>query len=57
MLGAARMWDLTVATVHTYAVGDAQAVVHNCGDTIQSFDELTSKLDKDKEVVVSWVTG
>ncbi len=32
--GAARMWDLTVATVHTFAVGDAQAVVHNCGDKI-----------------------
>ncbi len=32
--GAARMWDLTVATVHTFAVGDAQAVVHNnCGDS------------------------
>ncbi len=31
--GAARMWDLTVANVHTFAVGDAQAVVHNCGDS------------------------
>lgn len=24
------MWDLTVANVHTFAVGDAQVVVHNC---------------------------
>ena len=29
--GAADMWDLTIADVHTFAVGDAQAVVHYCG--------------------------
>jgi hypothetical protein len=51
--GAARMWDLMVANVHTFAVGDAQAVVHNCGnEVINNSDELVSKLDKDKDVVV-----
>jgi hypothetical protein len=29
--GTAAMWDLSVANVHTFAVGDAQMVVHNCG--------------------------
>lgn len=38
--GAARMWDLTVATTHTFAVGDAQAVVHNC-----NFGSNRSKID------------
>jgi hypothetical protein len=32
--GAARMWDLTVANVHTFAVGASQAVVHNCGGSL-----------------------
>ena len=30
--GAADMWDLTVAQVHTFAVGSGQFVVHNCPD-------------------------
>jgi hypothetical protein len=29
--GAAAMWDLTVSTVHTFAVGTGRYVVHNCG--------------------------
>lgn len=31
--GAANMWDLTVANVHTFAVGAGAYVVHNCGAT------------------------
>ncbi len=30
--GTAAMYDLTVSTVHTFAVGSGQYVVHNCGD-------------------------
>ena len=29
--GAADMWDLTVSSVHDFAVGTGQFVVHNCG--------------------------
>jgi hypothetical protein len=29
--GAAAMWDLSVANVHTFAVGVGKYVVHNCG--------------------------
>jgi hypothetical protein len=29
--GAANMWDLTVANVHTFAVGNGAFVAHNCG--------------------------
>lgn len=29
--GGTEMWDLTVANVHTFAVGSGQFVVHNCG--------------------------
>ncbi len=28
--GVGPMWDLSLESVHTFAVGDAQAVVHNC---------------------------
>ncbi len=28
--GVGPMWDLALESVHTFAVGDAQAVVHNC---------------------------
>src|SRR5579872_5982982 len=34
--GAAAMWDLTVANVHTFAVGTGQFVVHNSGCTGQN---------------------
>ncbi len=44
--GAARMWDLTVATVHTFAVGDAQAVVHNC-DPLDGWGRSHSKHFRD----------
>jgi hypothetical protein len=36
--GTAAMWDLTVAKVHTFAVGGGEYVVHNCGDTINPND-------------------
>ncbi len=29
--GVGAMWDLSLGSVHTFAVGDAQVVVHNCG--------------------------
>ncbi len=29
----AAMYDLTVSNIHTFAVGDGQYVVHNCGDS------------------------
>jgi deoxycytidylate deaminase len=31
--GSEEMWDLTVANVHTFAVGTGEYVVHNCGET------------------------
>ncbi len=34
--GAADMWDLTVANVHTFAVGSGAFVVHNCGDQVRA---------------------
>lgn len=34
--GAADMWDLTVANVHTFAVGTGAFVVHNCGDQVKA---------------------
>ncbi len=33
--GVGPMWDLSLAAVHTFAVGDAQAVVHNCDDIVR----------------------
>jgi len=41
--GDAAMWDLTVATVHTFAVGSGQFVVHNCGDPLR--DKATGEID------------
>ena len=29
--GVGQMWDLSLDAIHTFAVGDAQVVVHNCG--------------------------
>jgi hypothetical protein len=29
--GVGAMWDISLDSVHTFAVGDVQAVVHNCG--------------------------
>jgi RHS repeat-associated protein len=33
--GAAAMWNLTVSTFHTFAVGAGQYVVHNCGEQVE----------------------
>jgi deoxycytidylate deaminase len=33
--GAATMWNLTVSTFHTYAVGAGRYVVHNCGEQVE----------------------
>ncbi|MBF6589716.1 MAG: hypothetical protein IVW57_04190 [Ktedonobacterales bacterium] len=35
--GTAPMWDLTVSTLHDFAVGVGQYVVHNCGGENDSF--------------------
>jgi hypothetical protein len=40
--GAADMWDLTVSNVHTFAVGDGQFVVHNCGGDMSATDTPTT---------------
>ena len=39
--GVGPMWDLTLDSVHTFAVGQLQAVVHNnCGDSAKvNFDD------------------
>ncbi len=42
--GVGSMWDLALDSVHTFAVGDAQAVVHNCG-TIGNADATGYKGD------------
>jgi hypothetical protein len=34
LAGATAMYDLTVSTVHTFAVGHGQFVVHNCGEKL-----------------------
>jgi hypothetical protein len=31
--GVGAMWDLSLDATHTFAIGDVQAVVHNCPDT------------------------
>ena len=38
-LGGAAMWDLTVAHVHTFAMGTGQFVVHNCAKQVNPDDQ------------------
>lgn len=40
---AAPMWDLSLASVHTFAVGDVQAVVHNCTTELPASETWNSK--------------
>jgi hypothetical protein len=46
LAGAAFMYDLTVSAVHTFAVGDGQFVVHNCGQRIKTelFEHLVAMM-------------
>lgn len=44
--GAANMWDLTVANLHTFAVGLGAYVVHNCGATADGVGGAGSQAGK-----------
>lgn len=47
--GAAAMWDLTVSTVHTFAVGGGAYVVHNCGQVEYGSTDLSQAV-KDRRI-------
>ncbi len=42
--GVGPMWDLSLADVHTFAVGDVQVVVHNCDSPEQFAHERAQEL-------------
>ncbi len=51
--GAASMWDLTVSTVHDFAVGAGAFVVHNCGKVDYGSTDLSQAVQDRRKADVA----